>query len=52
MSETPESPADDQHTDVEELSDEGVGGTVGSKDTFEPEESESPEAESAGSPEQ
>lgn len=33
----------DQHTDVEELNDEGVGGTLGAKDTFEPEESESTE---------
>ena len=27
-------------TDLDELNDEGVGGTVGSKDTFEPEESD------------
>lgn len=29
-----------ENTDLEELSDEGAGATVGEKDTFEPEESE------------
>ncbi|MFE7605252.1 hypothetical protein ACFU1Q_08825 [Brachybacterium paraconglomeratum] len=32
--------ADSSDTDLDELNDEGVGGTVGSKDTFEPEESD------------
>ncbi|MCT1435930.1 hypothetical protein [Brachybacterium paraconglomeratum] len=32
--------ADSADTDLDELNDEGVGGTVGSKDTFEPEESD------------
>ena len=42
MSEISDSTSDEQHTDVEELNDEGVGGTLGAKDTFEPEESEEP----------
>ena len=32
--------ADSSTSDLDELNDEGVGGTVGSKDTFEPEESD------------
>ncbi|MGP5260792.1 hypothetical protein ACTXMW_15680 [Brachybacterium paraconglomeratum] len=32
--------ADSSDTDLDELSDEGVGGTLGAKDTFEPEESD------------
>jgi len=34
--------ADSSTTDLDELNDEGVGGTVGAEDTFEPEESEGP----------
>lgn len=38
--ETPSSrDADSSTTDLDELNDEGVGGTVGAEDTFEPEES-------------
>lgn len=33
-------PREDETTDLDELSDEGAGATVGDKDTFEPEESE------------
>lgn len=40
MSEAPNTPRDDEKTDLEELSDEGAGATVGEKDTFEPEEAE------------
>lgn len=32
--------ADSPDTDLDELNDEGVGGTLGAKDTFEPEESD------------
>lgn len=32
-------------TDLDELNEQGVGGTVGDKDAFEPEESEDPDAE-------
>lgn len=32
--------ADSSDTDLDELNDEGVGGTLGAKDTFEPEESD------------
>ncbi|WP_068426097.1 hypothetical protein [Piscicoccus intestinalis] len=35
---TPSSP--DEGTDLNELNPQGAGGTVGSQDTFEPEESE------------
>ena len=31
---------DSADTDLDELSDEGVGGTLGAKDSFEPEESD------------
>ncbi len=40
MTDTPKLPSDDETTDLEELSDEGLGATIGEKDTFEPEESE------------
>lgn len=30
----------EESTDLDELNDQGVGGTVGDKDSFEPEESE------------
>ena len=48
MSETTSSSADDQRPDVEgsdleELNEDGIGGTLGEKDTFEPEESENVE---------
>ncbi len=42
MSQTSDHESKDQNTDVEELNDEGVGGTMGAQDTFEPEESEQP----------
>lgn len=32
--------ADSPDTDLDELNDEGAGGTLGAKDTFEPEESD------------
>jgi len=44
MSEISDHESKDQHTDVEELNNEGVGGTLGANDTFEPEESDSPES--------
>lgn len=34
-------------TDLEELNDDGVGGTLGAKDTFEPEESDESETGNA-----
>ncbi|HEX7352729.1 hypothetical protein [Brachybacterium sp.] len=40
--------ADSSTTDLGELNDEGVGGTVGAEDTFEPEESEGPGGSGAG----
>lgn len=43
MSQTPHDRSSDQNTDLDELNDEGVGGTIGAKDTFEPEESEEPD---------
>lgn len=54
MSETTSSSADDQRSDVEgsdleELNEDGVGGTLGEKDTFEPEETEHPDSEHPGS---
>lgn len=36
-----------ESTDLEELNDQGVGGTVGEKDSFEPEESEGASESSA-----
>lgn len=50
MSETPTSSPDEQRsdtdgTDLEELNEDGVGGTLGAKDTFEPEETEHPDAD-------
>lgn len=40
-------------TDLDELSDDGVGGTLGAKDTFEPEEVDEPHvSETGGSPQQ
>ena len=39
-------------TDLEELNDEGVGGTVGSKDTFEPEESDASRHAGGDSPQE
>lgn len=50
MSEIPKDSTSDEHTDIEELNDEGVGGTIGAKDTFEPEESEDPDADKPGNP--
>lgn len=51
MSETTSSSsADDQRPDVEgsdleELNEDGIGGTLGEKDTFEPEETEHPDSD-------
>lgn len=49
MSETTSSSADDQRpdegSDLEELNEDGVGGTLGEKDTFEPEETEHPDSD-------
>ena len=39
-------------TDLEELNDAGVGGTVGSKDTFEPEESDASRHAGGDSPQE
>jgi len=40
--------ADSSPTDLDELSDEGVGGTLGAKDTFEPEESDASRGAGSG----
>jgi hypothetical protein len=50
MSETPSSSPDETRqdadgSDLEELNEDGVGGTLGEKDTFEPEETEDPDAD-------
>ena len=44
-SQNPGSDEQRENTDLGELNDQGVGGTIGAKDTFEPEESEDPDAE-------
>lgn len=44
-SQNPGSEEQRETTDLEELNDQGVGGTIGAKDTFEPEETEDPDAE-------
>ena len=44
-SQNPGSEEQREATDLEELNDQGVGGTIGAKDTFEPEETEDPDAE-------
>lgn len=49
MSQTSDHESKDQNTEVEELNDEGVGGTMGAQDTFEPEESEAPASPSSPS---
>lgn len=45
QSQKPGSEEPQETTDLDELNDEGVGGTIGAKDTFEPEETEDPDAE-------
>ncbi|MCL6424152.1 hypothetical protein Bequi_12315 [Brachybacterium sp. JHP9] len=37
----------DESTDLDELNESGVGGTLGQKDTFEPEETEHPDTDKA-----
>ena len=44
-SQNPGSDEQRENTDLDELNDQGVGGTIGAKDTFEPEETEDPDAE-------
>lgn len=45
QSQKPGSEEPRETTGLDELNDEGVGGTIGAKDTFEPEETEDPDAE-------
>lgn len=42
-----ENKSQDGTTDLDELNEDGVGGTRGEKDTFEPEETEHPDTDKA-----